>query len=71
MSNKSYAVIDHGWGDQVLVPLCLVDKLVSDGYVVRTDADKITAIDPIRKFQTFSEEEVKAALVQCALEKES
>jgi hypothetical protein len=69
--SKFYALIDHGWGDQVLIPLAISDQLISDGYIVKTDADKITAIEPIRRIRIFPEEDVRAALVQSALEKES
>jgi hypothetical protein len=66
--SKKYVRIDHGWGDQLLIPLELVSQLVESGYVVSATGSAIDKVEKITKLVIHEENELQQALVQNSLE---
>lgn len=67
---KFYAMLDCGYR-KMCVPLELLDKIVIDSYVVGTaygeNGEEITSVEPLRKFEIITDQELQTARAQQVL----
>ena len=67
---KNYIRIG-GYGD-LLIPIDMLDRLVSEGYLARTsyenDHDVITELHPIDRIHVHTDKDIEQARVQMALQ---
>ena len=71
---KMYARLDTAYRD-LLVPLDLLERVVSECHLVRTTYEDgkhiITMVEPLTKFEIATQEDLNAGIVQTELERES
>ena len=71
---KMYARLDTAYRDP-LVPLDLLERVVSECHLVRTTYEDgkhiITMVEPLTKFEIATQEDLDAGIVQTELERES
>ena len=67
-AEKMYAMIHSSYGKNMLLPMHLVEQIISEGYLVSTTyedgRDVLNEVQEIRKFEAITQSELDVAIAQ-------
>lgn len=67
-AEKMYAMILSSYGKNMLLPMHLVEQIISEGYLVGTTyedgRDVLNEVQEIRKFEVITQSELDVAIAQ-------